>query len=129
LIWETARPYLYIRTTSDRRVLIGGEDEDFVNPNKRDCLIERKSKKLKNKFNQLFPAIDIEIAYSWAGTFGETKDGLAYIGEHAEFPQAYFALSYGANGTTYAAVAANIICDLYLGRENKDAVIFHFESR
>ena len=26
LVWETARPYLYMRTTGDRRLLIGGED-------------------------------------------------------------------------------------------------------
>lgn len=32
LIWETGRPYLYIRTTADNRVIIGGEDETFSNP-------------------------------------------------------------------------------------------------
>jgi glycine/D-amino acid oxidase-like deaminating enzyme len=129
VIWETARPYLYLRTTRDRRVLVGGEDEGFVNPDQRDRLIGKKSKQLKTKFSHLFPDIKLKIAYSWAGTFGETKDGLAYIGEHNEFPKAYFALSYGANGTTYAVVAARIIRDLYLGRGNADAAIFRFDSR
>ena len=36
----------------------------------------------------MFPAIDLEVAYYWAGTFGETEDGLAYIGETPEFPTA-----------------------------------------
>jgi glycine/D-amino acid oxidase-like deaminating enzyme len=129
LIWETARPYIYMRTTSDRRVMLGGEDEDFINPDKRDRLIPRKSGRLHDKFRRLFPAIELAIAYSWAGTFGETQDGLAYIGENKTFPNAYFALSYGANGTTYAVVAAEIICDLYLGRANKDAAIFSFDDR
>jgi glycine/D-amino acid oxidase-like deaminating enzyme len=71
----------------------------------------------------------LEIAYGWAGTFGETQDGLAYIGENKQFPDAYFAVSYGANGTTYAVVAAEIIRDLYLGCTNKDAVIFSFDNR
>jgi glycine/D-amino acid oxidase-like deaminating enzyme len=100
-----------------------------VNPDQRDRLIGKKSKQLKTKFSQLFPDIKLKIAYSWAGTFGETKDGLAYIGEHQEFPKAYFALSYGANGTTYAVVAARIIRDLYLGRGNPDSAIFRFDSR
>jgi glycine/D-amino acid oxidase-like deaminating enzyme len=29
LIWNTADPYLYVRTTADNRVLVGGRDEDF----------------------------------------------------------------------------------------------------
>ena len=29
LIWEHARPYLYLRTTTDNRIMFGGEDEDF----------------------------------------------------------------------------------------------------
>ena len=106
--------------------MLGGEDESFVNPDKRDRLIPRKSRRLQDKFRRLFPAMDLEIAYSWAGTFGETEDGLAYIGETKHFPNAYFALSYGANGTTYALVAAEIIRDLYLGRLNKDAAHFLF---
>jgi glycine/D-amino acid oxidase-like deaminating enzyme len=129
LIWESARPYIYLRTTSDCRVMLGGEDESFVNPDKRDRLIPRKSRRLQDKSRLLFPAMDLEIAYSWAGTFGETEDGLAYIGETKHFPNAYFALSYGANGTTYALVAAEIIRDLYLGRPNKDAAIFSFDDR
>ena len=29
LIWETRRPYLYLRTTGDGRVMVGGEDEPW----------------------------------------------------------------------------------------------------
>jgi glycine/D-amino acid oxidase-like deaminating enzyme len=36
LIWETARPYIYLRTTRDNRILIGGRDDDFSAANKRD---------------------------------------------------------------------------------------------
>jgi glycine/D-amino acid oxidase-like deaminating enzyme len=68
----------------------------------------------------------LDVAYSWAGTFGETKDGLAYIGENARFANAYFALGYGGNGITYSLIAAEIIRDLYIGRRNPDAEIFTF---
>ena len=32
MIWETARPYLYLRTTSDNRIIAGGRDIPFSNP-------------------------------------------------------------------------------------------------
>lgn len=40
LFWNTAEPYMYMRTTDDNRLLIGGEDEDFVNAKKRDSLLK-----------------------------------------------------------------------------------------
>lgn len=126
LIWETARPYLYLRLTPDGRVIVGGEDEDFKNSSARDAMIGAKSDKLQLRFSKLFPDIALEPAYAWAGTFGETDDGLGYIGETDEFPNGYFALGYGGNGLTYSAIAADILCDLIQGRPNADAEIFRF---
>lgn len=77
--------------------------------------------------SSLYPeSPELEVAYAWAGTFGETKDGLADIGASPALPNAYFALGYGGNGITYSMIAAGIIADLYLGRENTDAQIFAF---
>jgi glycine/D-amino acid oxidase-like deaminating enzyme len=106
--------------------MIGGEDDEFDNPQSRDARVSEKSQRLAQRFRAMFPEVDLDIAYSWAGTFGETKDGLAYIGESASFANAYFALGYGGNGITYSLIAADIIRDLYMGRENGDAEIFRF---
>jgi len=127
LIWETGLPYLYLRTTAENRIIVGGEDENFVNPARRDALISKKTRTLVHKFKTLFPEIKLQVAYSWAGTFGETKDGLAYIGTNRSLPHAYFALGYGGNGITYSVIAAEIIRDNFLGRRNPDATIFAFE--
>jgi glycine/D-amino acid oxidase-like deaminating enzyme len=127
LIWETARPYLYLRTTADGRILMGGEDEPFQDDEKRDRLIGKKTEKLVKRFGDLFPQINLEVAYSWAGTFGETEDGLGYIGSVKEYPNAYFALGYGGNGITYSIIAAEIIRDLICGHPNTDAEIFSFD--
>ena len=78
------------------------------------------------KFGRLFPDVPLEVAFAWAGTFGETKDGLAYIGVHPRFPHTWFALGYGGNGITFSLIAAEIIRDDFLGRENRDARIFRF---
>jgi glycine/D-amino acid oxidase-like deaminating enzyme len=127
LIWEAGNPYLYLRTTSDNRIIVGGEDVDFVNARQRDRFIHRKTAVLIRKFKTLFPEIKLEVAYAWAGTFGETKDGLAYIGRNKGLPHTYFALGYGGNGITYSLIAAEIIRDDFLGRRNRDAHIFRFE--
>ena len=127
LIWESARPYFYLRTTSDDRAIIGGEDVPYATAHKSDQLIARKTRKLQRRFAGMFPQIDLEVSYTWAGTFGETKDGLAYIGQTPEFPHAYFALGYGGNGITFSVIAAKIITDLHLGRRNTDADIFRFD--
>jgi glycine/D-amino acid oxidase-like deaminating enzyme len=126
LIWESGLPYLYLRTTADNRIIVGGEDEDFINPHKRDALINTKVKILVRKFGLLFPDVPLKVAYAWAGTFGETKDGLAYIGPDRSLPHAYFVLGYGGNGITYSVIAAEIIRDDFLGRRNRDAAIFKF---
>ena len=126
LIWESGSPYLYLRTTPEGRIIVGGEDEDFVNAKRRDALISRKTQTLVKKFGRLFPDLPLEVAYAWAGTFGETKDGLAYIGVHPRFPHVYFALGYGGNGITFSVIAAEIIRDYFLNRTNRDARLFRF---
>jgi glycine/D-amino acid oxidase-like deaminating enzyme len=127
LLWETARPYLYLRTTDDGRAIVGGEDDPFRSAVRRDALVPKKAARLAERFRELFPRIELEIAYAWAGTFGETKDGLAYIGSVPELPSCYFSLGFGGNGVTYSVIAAEIIRDAILRRPNPDAPLFRFD--
>lgn len=127
LIWETARPYIYARTTSDGRALVGGQDARYRNPMLRDARVERNAEILVRRFEEMFPRIKFQAAYAWAGTFGETVDGLPYIGGVPELPSCYFAAGFGGNGITYSEASANIILDLLQGRYNDDARIFGFD--
>jgi glycine/D-amino acid oxidase-like deaminating enzyme len=127
LIWETARPYFYARTTSDGRAIIGGADTAFASDHTRDELIERKVDKLAQRFKTLFPSAEFVPSCAWAGTFAETKDGLAFIGKLPKRDRTYYALGYGGNGITFGVIAAKLIVDLYLGRPNADAPVFSFE--
>jgi glycine/D-amino acid oxidase-like deaminating enzyme len=127
LIWETARPYFYARTTSDRRIMFGGADQPYESDEKRDARIGRKTAQLTRRLSAFFPDIKVETAYAWAGVFGGTQDGLPVIGTTPEYPRAYFALGYGGNGITFSLVAAEIIRDALTRKKNPDAELFGFE--
>ena len=127
LIWNTAKPYLYLRTTSDNRIIVGGRDEEFFSHFKRDKLIPQKTKLLQKDFKKIFPSIPFKTEFSWAGIFGSTKDGLPYIGTYKKLPHSFFALGFGGNGITFSQVAGEIIASLIKGKMNKDARIFSFE--
>ena len=107
--------------------MMGGEDEDFRDPVRRDKLIPRKTERLQHKFKALFPHLDLEVAFAWAGTFGETKDGLAYIDQSPDLPHSWFALGYGGNGITYSILAAEIIRDAIRRHPNPYADLFRFD--
>jgi glycine/D-amino acid oxidase-like deaminating enzyme len=125
-VWETARPYVYLRTTDDRRVMIGGEDEPFSTRHESLRRLARKTRTLADRGAALFPSLPLEAAYSWSGVFSTTKDGLPYIGGAPDHPHAWFALGYGGNGITFAMTAADLIRDGWRGRSNPDAHIFRF---
>jgi glycine/D-amino acid oxidase-like deaminating enzyme len=127
LIWETKEPYLYIRTTSDNRILVGGKDIPSSDPRKRDELIPSKARALENSFKKLFPAIAFRTDFKWAGSFASTRDGLPYIGSIPQCPHTFFALGLGGNGITFSIIAARIIRDILKGKKTPDAQIFSFE--
>jgi len=127
LIWESARPYVYARTTRDGRVIVGGADTPFATTHKRSRLLQRQTDRLERQFRDMFPAIDAGVDWRWGGTFGHTKDGLPYIGTARQFPHGYFALGYGGNGITFSWIAAGILLDLFLERPNPNAELFRFD--
>lgn len=127
VIWNTAKPYLYLRSTNDNRIIIGGRDEEFFSHIRRDKLIQQKTKQLQKDFKKIFPSIPFKTEFSWAGIFGSTKDGLPYIGTYKKLPNSFFALGFGGNGITFSQVAGEIIASLIKGKKNKDAEIFSFE--
>jgi len=104
LFWNTDIPYIYLRSTDDKRLLLGGGDEDFTDPEKRDSLLGKKEKEILKILKRIKPDFHFYTDFVWAGTFGETKDGLPYIGEHEKFKNSYFVLGFGGNGITFSVI-------------------------
>lgn len=127
LLWESARPYFYLRSDSDGRAIIGGGDVPFRSPKARDRLLRSKAARLESQFRDLFPGSPMEVAFCWAGTFGETEDGLAYIGPHQKYPHCLFALCFGGNGITFSMTAAGMVRDALAGKRNDYEDVFAFD--
>ncbi len=115
-----------MRTTDDNRFLIGGEDEDFVNTDKRDALLKKKADKLNNTMSKLLPNYNFRVDFGWAGTFGETKDGLPYIGKHPKFKNAYFVLGFGGNGITFSVIGMELVSTMLKGKSHELSEYFKF---
>lgn len=127
LAWESARPYLYLRRTADERLLVGGEDDRIDLALKRDLKVDAKAMKLLALTRKLLPSLPLRIAFSWAGTFAETDDGLPFFGPHRQHgPRVHFAMAYGGNGITYSLIGAELIRDALLGKLHPCASLFGF---
>ena len=127
LIWESDRPYLYLRSTPDGRLLVGGADVPFKNTIARDLLLPRQVKKLAGQYEDLFGEELPPVAYAWAGSFAETRDGLPYIGRVPGMnPRLQFALCYGGNGITYSVHAGEMIRAGIEGRPHELDDVFGF---
>jgi glycine/D-amino acid oxidase-like deaminating enzyme len=124
LLWETARPYLYFRTTADNRIIIGGLDDNTNYPEDRDSKLIHKRDKLVDEFHKMFPSIKIEAEYSLAAFYGGTADGLPIIGIYDEYPNSYFLLAFGDNGTVYSQMLAKIIAEDIVNGKSPDLELY-----
>lgn len=128
LIWESARPYLYMRRTADQRWMVGGEDDSIDLPARRDARVDSKARRLVSKVRKAFPELSLDPAFAWAGTFAETKDGLPYFGPHPQYgPRVLFAMAYGGNGITYAMIGAGLLRARIERRSHRLATLFSFD--
>jgi glycine/D-amino acid oxidase-like deaminating enzyme len=127
LLWDTSRPYHYLRWTTDRRLLLGGGDQPLVSPARRRQAFAEGTSRLHEQFLQLLPALKgIPLARAWEGLFAMTPDGLPYIGTHRRYPRHLFALGYGGNGMTFGFLAGRLLLDIVRGIPNPDLELFAF---
>ena len=130
LIWEDATPYMYLRGTSDGRLIVGGEDVPFKSATAREALLPRQIRRLSEKYEKLFAAPLPKVAYTWAGSFAETEDGLPYLGAVPGMnPRLQFALCYGGNGITYGVHAGEMVRAGIEGRAHELDDVFGFKRK
>lgn len=116
-----------LRWTSDDRVLFGGADQPATPPRTRERVLVQRTGQLMYELTRLYPAISgLQPAYGWSATYGQTADGLMFIGPHRNYPRQLFALGYAANGVTGAFLASRILLREHHGEPEQADELFGF---
>ncbi|KAB7666821.1 NAD(P)/FAD-dependent oxidoreductase [Bacillus sp. B1-b2] len=123
LIWETKRPYFYMRTTFDGRIVAGGLDEEKMEAPTDMNMIKTYGERILTRVKEHFHYEDLKVDYVYGATFGESSDGLPFIGEHPEKEGIYYCLGFGGNGTVYSSFGSTIIKDLIMKGSHPDAYL------
>ena len=79
---------------------------------------------LARKLNDLLKDHSLEFEFSWTGTFGESADGMPFMGETKNLPGVFLVIGCGGNGITFSMLAANLIRNWLDGSEDKLTKIF-----
>ena len=108
MVWDDRDPYTYFRITEDKRIIAGGRDRSGARLG-GEAKIARETDKLYERVKSYFPPLEAPITHRWQSVFGESKDGLPFIGRDPQEPDLYFAFGFGGNGTCYCAIAAKLI--------------------
>jgi glycine/D-amino acid oxidase-like deaminating enzyme/nitrite reductase/ring-hydroxylating ferredoxin subunit len=115
LYWDTGDPYHYVRVAGDDDLLIVGGEDHKVGQSQTP---EQSWSRLEQWTREHFPGAR-ETRYRWSGQVWEPADGLAYIGRNpGRADNVYLCTGDSGNGITHGALAALIITDLIVGREN-----------
>jgi glycine/D-amino acid oxidase-like deaminating enzyme len=109
-IADMRTPHHRIRFTDDNRVLVTGADQEETSSRQRDAVRVQRTGQLMYELLTMYPAISgLMPEYGWELSYGETVDGLPYIGPHRNFPRHLFALGTGGDSVTGAFLAARIL--------------------
>ena len=122
VVYDMLEPYHYYRTheINGKKVLIaGGNDHKTGEELNTEHIFTVLEAYLRKYFS--IKAID----FKWSSQFFDPIDGLPYIGHLPGNPSnVYVETGYGGNGITYSQVAAQLMNDIILGKENEFEDLF-----
>lgn len=124
IIRDNKDPYTYFRTTKDNRLIIGGEDINFIPDIYNKELCNKSYETLEQRLKSLLPNLNIEIEYKYCGAFASTQDNLGFIGKDPTNSKLWYCLGYGANGILFAMLGGMMLSKLYYGEVDKDINLF-----
>lgn len=114
MVWDDQDRYTYFRITEDKRVIAGGRDRSGDKLFGKEKIM-RETDTLLHKIHGDYPPLDVTVTHRWQSVFGESNDGLPFIGQDKDDPDLYFAFGFGGNGTCYCAMAPLMMRDFLKG--------------
>lgn len=124
VVWEASDPYLYLRTTTDGRIIAGGEDEASATRHRDRRAMASKSATIARNVERLLPSVSCTPQYRWAGAFGESPSGLPILDGVPGLPHCHVVAGFGGNGITFSVIGADVIAGRIAGRKDPDADLF-----
>ncbi|MEQ1573121.1 MAG: FAD-binding oxidoreductase [Vicinamibacterales bacterium] len=124
---DTRTPRRRVRWTRDSRILIVGGDQSETSARARDAVRVQRTGQLMYELLTMYPAISgLQPEYGWELAYGDTADGLMYIGPHRNYPHHLFALGGATDSVTGAFLASRIVTRAVHGASQKDDEAFGF---
>ncbi len=121
LFWDTPYPYHYTRLLETNRglfLIVGGEDRDVGkegNDQERYAALEEYC---RTHFGLT------TFSHRWSGQINEPADMLPFIGESSHGKNVWMSTGYSGTGMTYGTLAAMLLADFALERENRFAELY-----
>jgi glycine/D-amino acid oxidase-like deaminating enzyme/nitrite reductase/ring-hydroxylating ferredoxin subunit len=115
LYWDTSDPYHYTRTQTidgQRWLIVGGEDHKTGQNHDTLGCYARLAAYASERFGE------VKIGHQWSGQIIEPMDGLPFIGKNPGASHVRIATAYSGNGMTFGTLAAMLLSDQVLGRDN-----------
>ena len=122
---DTTTPPYRVRSADEDRLLLAGADQDETPAKTRGAVLVQRTGQLMYELLTRYTAISgLQPEYGWESAYGETADGLMYIGPHRNYPRHLFALGGGRDSVTGAFVAARILLRALQGEPEKADAVF-----
>ena len=113
-----------VRWTDDHRLIVSGGDQDEVPSARRDAAMVQRTGQLMYELLTMYPVISgLHPEFGWDVGYGQTADGLPYIGPHRNYPRHLFALG-GDDSSTGAFLSARLLTRRILGEAQKGDEVF-----
>ena len=110
--------------TDDGRLLVVGGDQETSARRHDDVLVQRTGQLMYEALT-MYPAIaGLRPEWGWESSYGETADGLPYIGPHRNYPRHLFALGGTGDSLTGAFLAARILVRALQEQPEKSDQVF-----
>jgi glycine/D-amino acid oxidase-like deaminating enzyme len=111
--------------TTDGRMLVAGADRDEPPARQRDAILRQRTGQLMYEALTMYPAISgLAVDHGWSTSYGETADGLIYVGAHRNYPRHLFALGGPGDSATGAFLAARILVRALQDAPEKSDAVF-----
>jgi glycine/D-amino acid oxidase-like deaminating enzyme len=111
--------------TPDSRLLVLGGDQDETPARRRNDVLVQRTGQLMYEALTMYPAIaGLRPEWGWEASYGETADGLPYIGPHRNYPRHLFAFGGAGDSLTAAFLAARILVRALQGEPEKSDQVF-----